>query len=175
MQQRDIAESRRIVRLRLARARTQPGECTEDQRLEELPALHLLVDRRGGIEKQSDEILDLLLGEGARVSEPRHLRAQVVRLGVVDLAVDVFLDLRAAAAHFAEIAQARADGAERRFLRRELMAVVAAAVVGAGRLVAPSEAAAALRDALAALPVADAVAGGGGGGRYLVWLAGPVG
>src|SRR5439155_2871643 len=60
------------------------------------------------------------------------------------------------------------DGAERRLLRRELMAVVAAAVVGPGRLVAPSEAAAALRDALAALPVADEVAGREGDGLHLV-------
>ena len=47
-------------------------------------------------------------GERARVAEARHLRAQVVGLGVVDLAVDVALHLGAVAAHLAEAQQARA-------------------------------------------------------------------
>src|SRR5690606_4485432 len=104
-------------------------------------------------EEQRDEVLDLLLGERAGVAEARHLRAGVVRLGVVDLAVDVALHVRPVAALLAEAEQARADGAVRALLRGELVAVVAAAAAGA-RLVAPHAAAAALRHALGALPVA---------------------
>src|SRR6185503_11670092 len=119
----------------------------------------LLVDRRGGVEQQRGQVPDLLLGERARVAEARHLRAGVVGLRVPDLAVHVALGLRRVAARLAEAREARADGAVRLFLRRDLVAVVAAAARLAG-LVAPGHAAAALRDALPALPVAEQAAGG---------------
>src|SRR3989441_7909072 len=118
----------------------------------------LLIHRRGRVEQQSDEILDLLLRERAGIAQARHLRAEVVRLRVIDLAVDVLLYFGTIAADRAEAVQARSDRAERRFLGRELVAVVAAAVAGRARLVAPGEAAAALGDALAALPAADEIA-----------------
>src|SRR5579863_783790 len=91
---------------------------------------YLFVDRRFRIEQQRHQVLDLLLREGSGVTQPRHLRAQVVGLGVVDLAVGVFLDLGAVAAQFAEAKQAGTDGAVGRFLRRQLVAVVAAAAGG---------------------------------------------
>src|SRR5216684_8229352 len=121
-------------------------------------AAKLLIHRRVGVEKQRDEILDLLLGQRAGKPEPRHLRAEVIRLGVIDLAVDVTLDLLAVAAQLAELPQARAEGAEGRLLRRKLVAVVAAAAGCVARLVGPLQAAAVLRDALAALPVAHQAA-----------------
>src|SRR5688572_31693154 len=93
------------------------------------------------MEQQGDEILDVLLGERARVAKARHLRAGVVRLGVVDLAVDILLHLRTVTTLFAEAEQARPDGPVRGLLRRDLVAVVAAAA-GLSGLVAPHAAAA---------------------------------
>src|SRR5207244_9741714 len=116
---------------------------------------NLLVHRRGRIEQQPDQILDLLGRERAGEPEPRHLRAEVVGLRVVDLAVDVALHLGARAARFSETAQARPDRAVRKLLRRELVAVVAAAAAGLAGLVGPGQAAPALRERLAALPVVD--------------------
>src|SRR5688572_5516772 len=43
----------------------------------------LLVHGRRGVQQQADEVLDLLGSERARIAEPRHVRAQVVGLGVV--------------------------------------------------------------------------------------------
>src|SRR5204862_7715277 len=78
---------------------------------------------------------------------------------VVDAAEGIALDVRAVAAQLAEAAQARAERAVRCLLRRELVAVVAAAAAsGAGR-VGPLQAAAVLRDRLAALPVAKQAPG----------------
>src|SRR5579859_5405007 len=64
----------------------------------------LLVDRRGRVEQQADEVLDLLRRQRAR-AEARHLRAEVVCLGVIDLAVDVALGVGVGAALFSEAAQ----------------------------------------------------------------------
>src|SRR5438477_269482 len=128
-----------IGRLRLALPGTWAGarrrrECEEP---EEFAALQLLVDRRGGVEQKRHEILDLLRRQRSRGAEARHLRAQVVRLGVIDLAVDVALHFGARAANLAEATQARADRAVRELARRELVAVVAAAARGLARLVVP--------------------------------------
>src|SRR5260221_5835819 len=71
----------------------------------------LLVYGRSRIEQQPDQVLDLLLGERAGISQARHLRAGAVGLGVVDLAVGVLLDLGPAAAQLAEAQQAWADRA----------------------------------------------------------------
>src|ERR687884_1492473 len=112
-------------------------------------------DGRGGVEQQRDQVLDLLRRERAGRPEARHLRADVVRLGVVDFPVHVALHLGARATRLAESAQARADGAVRELLGRELVTVVAAAAGGIAGLVVPGEAAPALRDRLAALPIAE--------------------
>src|SRR6185503_5509189 len=122
------------------------------------------------IEQQADQVLDLLGSEGAGVAEARHVRAQVVRLGVIDLAVHVALHFRAVAALRAEAEQAWADRAVRRFLGRELVAVIAAAAVRRPGRVGPLHAAAALRDALAVLPVADQAALRIGDGLQLVFF-----
>src|SRR3954469_1687577 len=114
----------------------------------------LLVDGRGRVEQQRDQVLDLLLGERAGEAEARHLRARAVRLGVIDLAVDVALHVVARAALLAKAEQARADGAVGKLGGREAVAVVAAAAGGLARLVGPLHAAAVLREALAAFPVA---------------------
>src|SRR5262249_2710539 len=52
-----------------------------------------LVDRRGRIEQERDQVLDLLLGQDAVVAEARHLRACGAGLRVVDLPEDVALHL----------------------------------------------------------------------------------
>src|SRR3989442_10745800 len=80
------------------------------------------------------------------------------------------MDLAAVAAQIAELPQARAEGAEGRLLRRELVAVVAAAAGCFARLVGPLQGAAVLRDALAALPVAHQAAFGKHDGLHLVHL-----
>src|SRR5207249_8228231 len=69
----------------LFRSPRRPGRGARGSR----DAAKLPVHRRVGVEKQRDEVLDLLLGQRAGKPEPRHLRAEVVRLGVIDLAVDV--------------------------------------------------------------------------------------
>src|SRR5436190_17592599 len=58
----------------------------------------LLVDRRGRVEQQADEVLDLLRRQRAGGAKARHLRAEVVSLGVIDLAVGIALDLGIGAA-----------------------------------------------------------------------------
>src|SRR5258708_14079393 len=75
---------------------------------------------------------DLLFRQHAVVPEARHVGAGRKRLGVVDLAVGVLLDRFARAAQLAEPVEARADGAEGKLLRRELVAVVAAPARGPG-------------------------------------------
>jgi hypothetical protein len=104
------------------------------------------------------------------VAEARHLRAGVVGLRVVDLAVDVPLHFLRVAAQLAEAEQARSQRAEGRLGRRELVAVVAAAAGGRARAVAPHEAATVLRDRFAALPVAEQAALGEGDRLHLVRL-----
>src|SRR5690242_2231300 len=86
MQERDVAEGRRVVelsgRLRVALPRTQAGARRggERKQAEEAAAAQLLVDGRSGIEQQRDKILDLRRRQRARGAEARHLRAEVVRL-----------------------------------------------------------------------------------------------
>src|SRR3954463_603556 len=120
------------------------------------------------IEKQADQVLDLLFGQRARIAHPRHLRAGVIGLGVIDLAVGVFLRVGAVAAGLAEAAQARTDRSVGKLLGRELMAVVAAAARGIAGLVGPLLAAPVLRDRLASLPVSDEAALGEGDGLHLL-------
>src|SRR5215470_1952614 len=117
----------------------------------------LLVDRRAWIEEQRDQVLDLLLGGRRVITEARHLRAQVVGLGVVDLAVDVPLHLGTVAAQLAELVEARADRAEGGLPGPDLVAVVAAAAGDAGG-VAPCQSAPALRDAFTRFPIAEELA-----------------
>src|ERR1035437_5490922 len=85
-------------------AAAMPMTCRNSRRFTRWRAL--LVDRRVRVEQQRDEVLDLLFGERARMAEAGHVRTQVECLGVVDLAVHVFLNLRAVAAGLAELAQA---------------------------------------------------------------------
>src|SRR4051812_26992224 len=118
-----------------------------------------LIDRGGGIEQKRHEVLDLLRSKGAGGTESRHLAARGERLGVVDLRVHVSLHLRTVAALLSESAQAGPDGPERQLVRRQFVAVVAAAARVPG-LVVPGHALAALRKALAALPVAHQTARG---------------
>src|SRR4051812_20816965 len=132
----------------------------------------LLVDGRGRVEEQRDQVLDLLLGERAGEAQARHLRARAIRLGVVDLAVDVALHVLAGAALLAEAEQARSDGAVGELRGREPVAVVAAAAGRLARLVGPLHAAAVLRQALAALPVAHQPALREGDGLHLLGLYG---
>src|SRR5437764_10903247 len=88
------------------------------------------IDRRFGIHEKRDDVLDLRLGQDALVPEARHVRACAVRFGVEDLAVRVPAGLVVVAAELAELIERGTDGAERHFLRRELMTGVA---VRAGR------------------------------------------
>src|SRR5690606_13181305 len=88
------------------------------------------VDRRLGIHQVGDQVLDLLLGQRPRGAEARHRRARREGLRVVDPLVGVLLRLGGVTAHLAEVAQARAERAERGLLRRQLVAVVAAAAAG---------------------------------------------
>src|SRR5262249_13179019 len=104
------------------------------------------------------------------MTEPRHLRAGVIGLGVVDPAVGVALHVGTVAPRLAEAAPAGAARAEGRLLRRELVAVVAAAAGRISRLVGPLQAAPVLRDSLSALPVADQAPGGEADGGELLRL-----
>src|SRR5690606_14500410 len=108
---------------------------------------------------------DLGFGQVAHVAGARHVGAGVVGLGVPDLAPGVLHDRlgRGAvrvgdAAQLAVVVQAGTDGAEGDFFLGDLVAVVAVAAIGRIGLVAPGEAAAALGDLLALLPVAQELA-----------------
>src|SRR2546429_597742 len=118
-----------------------------------------LVDWGVGVEQQRHQVRDLLFGQHAVVPEARHVGAGRERLGIVDLAVGVLLDRLARAAQLAELVEARADGAERQLLLRDLMAVVAAAAGRTGRVVGELLAGSALRDALALAPIAHELSG----------------
>src|SRR5439155_23295300 len=87
-------------------------------------------------------------------------RARGVRLCVVDLAPRVFARFIGEAAQLSEAIQRWTDRPVRELLRRQLMTRIAVGSRRALRIVGELESLAALRDLLAALPVADEVAVG---------------
>ena len=157
------AWSRRIgsgSRERRRRARRSPATPRDCSRIALLPdpdpiRLTLLIHRRLRIHQQRDDVLDLLLVQDAVVSEARHVRARRVRLRVVDLAPGVLLDLGRKAAQLREVVQRRPDRAVADLGLAELVARVAIRADRRVLRVRPLEAGAALRDLLAALPVAE--------------------
>ena len=92
------------------------------------------------------------------VAETRHVGARRVRLRVVDLAVGVLGDLGRVAANLAELIQAGANGAVRKFFGIEFVASVAVTAAWVRRVVGELPAHARLGDALAGLPVAQILA-----------------
>src|SRR6185312_11873121 len=119
-----------------------------------------LIDRRRGIHEQRDDVADLLFGQDVVVTEARHVRARRKRFGVVDLLPRVATCFVGVAAILAEPIERRADRPVRKLLRRQLVACITIRAGGLLRVVGVLEALPALRDLLAALPVADEIAVG---------------
>ena len=166
VEQRDVASSRRGRRRAPARpapaARAARGGRRERGH-EEAAApgrdVHWLTGDAGSISSATTS-RDLLLGQDAVVAEARHVRAGAVGLRVPHLAPGVAAHVVGVAADLAEVVERRADGAEADLLLRELVAGVAVGADRPLRVVGELEAGAALRDLLAALPVAEVLAVG---------------